>query len=289
MTQHILTILAVDSLARAAEFYDAAFGWPRRVDVPVYVEYALPDGRGLGVYQRDAFGRNTGVRPAAVPESAITSTELYFHCADLDPAIARMLRAGARVLSERAPRDWGDEAAYFADPEGNVIVLARPLAVPDVQVRELSGADREWLARETERLWGGAVVISRGRAHAPASLPGFVAYLDGERAGVATFRVDGPEAELVTIDAFEPRRGVGSALLGAVELAVAAAGGRRVWLVTTNDNLGAVRFYQRRGYALAALHPGAIADSRRLKPTIPATGTFGIPIRDELVLEKALG
>ena len=73
-----------------------------------------------------------------------------------------------------------------------------------------------------------------------------------------------------------------------VRAAAVAAGCRRLWLITTNDNLPALRFYQRRGFVLAALHRDAIAASRRLKPQIPLLGLDNIPIRDELELEMAL-
>lgn len=124
---HVLTILAVTDLERAAAFYEAAFGWRARVRVSVYVELELDDGRGLGLYEREGFARNTGEAPAPVPEGGISGTELYFRCDDLSDAIARLERAGARVLSARAQRDWGDEAAYFADPDGNVVVVACPI------------------------------------------------------------------------------------------------------------------------------------------------------------------
>jgi predicted enzyme related to lactoylglutathione lyase len=125
--RHILTILAVRDLAKAVRFYREAFGWPAAVEVPVYVEFELPEGLRFGVYQREAFGMNTGQVPAELPEGALSSTEIYFHCADLPEAIARIEAAGARLLSPLAPRGWGDEAAYYADPEGNVLVLARAL------------------------------------------------------------------------------------------------------------------------------------------------------------------
>lgn len=124
---HILTILAVADVERSAAFYARAFGWPRRVDEPVYVEFELPGERGLGLYRREGYARNVGRLPQAVEGDDITSAELYFRCADLDEAIARMEAAGGRALSPRAARLWGDEAAYFADPDGNVLVLARPL------------------------------------------------------------------------------------------------------------------------------------------------------------------
>ena len=67
-----------------------------------------------------------------------------------------------------------------------------------------------------------------------------------------------------------------------------AAGLRRVWLVTTNDNLDALRFYQRRGLRIAAVHPGAVDRSRAVKPTIPLVDAYGIPLRDELIMELRL-
>lgn len=123
---HVLTILAVADLERAVRFYCDGFGWLPRVETPVYVELGLPDGRGLGLYKRDGFARNTGQVPMAVPEGQTGGTEIYLHCDDLHTVIKHVEAAGARKLSELAPRDWGDEAAYYADPDGNVVVLARP-------------------------------------------------------------------------------------------------------------------------------------------------------------------
>lgn len=153
-------------------------------------------------------------------------------------------------------------------------------------MRALTEADRAWLRAEAPRLFGAQVVISRGVAHPVAELDGFLA--EGE--GLATYRCEGDECELVTIDAFTPLQGVGTRLLQAVEEAARARGCRRLWLITTNDNLEALRFYQRRGYRLSALYAGAVDDvSRLLKPQIPTLGNFGIPLRDELELEKQLG
>ena len=75
----------------------------------------------------------------------------------------------------------------------------------------------------------------------------------------------------------------------AIEALARDAGCTRLWLITTNDNVDALRFYQRRGFRLAKLHPGAVDDSRaRLKPGIPKLGDHGIPLRDELELELEL-
>ncbi len=140
------------------------------------------------------------------------------------------------------------------------------------------------MAARTEELWGGRVVISRGIAHSVSELPGFIARIADRRVGVATYRLAEGECELVTIDAVDRHIGVGTALLSAVE---AVAGERRLWLITTNDNVDAMRFYQRRGYVLSAMYPDAIEASRRLKPQIPRVGNYGIPIRDELAFVRA--
>ena len=122
-----LVILAVAELPRAVAFWRAAFELAPRVEVPVYVELELPGGMAIGLYERHGFGRNIGQTPSPPQPGAIQPTELYFRCDDLDAAIARLEHAGARCLSPRAPRDWGDEAAYYADPDGNVVVVARSL------------------------------------------------------------------------------------------------------------------------------------------------------------------
>jgi predicted enzyme related to lactoylglutathione lyase len=123
--RHILTILAVKDLPKAVKFYAQAFGWTQTVDVPVYAEFELPGGQRVGLYERESFGLNTGQDPFAIPKGALTGTELYFYSDDLERDIERMIEAGARQLSELKARDWGDEAAYFADADGNVIVIAK--------------------------------------------------------------------------------------------------------------------------------------------------------------------
>lgn len=125
--RHVLTILAVDDLERAERFYAGTFDWPVTVSAPVYRELSLPGGQRLGVYRREGFERNTGTTAQPRPRTGTTSTELYLHVGDLPATCARLHQSGARCLSPSAPRDWGDEAAYFADPDGNVVVVARPL------------------------------------------------------------------------------------------------------------------------------------------------------------------
>jgi len=123
---HRITILAVADVKKSLAFYRAAFGWPVAVDAPVYKELKLPGGGGIGLYQREGFAKNVGATPVQAPAGKVTGTELYLHVDDLAGAIKKLMAAGARPLSPLGPRPWGDQAAYFADPDHNIIVLARP-------------------------------------------------------------------------------------------------------------------------------------------------------------------
>jgi GNAT superfamily N-acetyltransferase len=156
-----------------------------------------------------------------------------------------------------------------------------------VIVRPFRDGDREWVRETLRELWG-ETVVSRGVVHDPTTLPGFVAEEGGGRVGLLTYRVDGADCEVVTIDAFPEGVGAGTALLDAAGRAARDAGCGRLWLITTNDNLRALRFYQRRGFRLVAVHPDALERSRELKPSIPEIGLDGIPLRDELELELRL-
>ncbi|MDI3318057.1 MAG: DinB family protein [Bacillota bacterium] len=166
---------------------------------------------------------------------------------------------------------------------------AEAAAGPRLRIADARGEpERAWLAKLWRERWGDTVMVTRGRVHRLDSLQALVAYLDGQPAGAATWHADDDECELVSLDATRQGRGVGSALLAAVEERARAAGCRRLWLVTSNDNLDALRFYQRRGYRITAVHAGAVDAARRQKPSIPELGDGGIPLHDEIELEKRL-
>jgi GNAT superfamily N-acetyltransferase len=131
-------------------------------------------------------------------------------------------------------------------------------------------------------------VARLGRLEEPLPHPHLVAtYADGTLAGVLTYVLAGGECEVLTLNAAHRHRGTGTALIAAVETLARDAGCARLWLITTNDNVDALRFYQRRGFRLAKLHAGAVDDARaRLKPGIPRFGDHGIPLRDEIELER---
>jgi ribosomal protein S18 acetylase RimI-like enzyme len=149
--------------------------------------------------------------------------------------------------------------------------------------------DRPWISGLMAERWGADTVVVHGTVYRPAELSAFVAERLGERVGLITYRVVGQDCEIVTLDSLNAGLGIGTGLIEALKGAAQQAGCTRLWLVTTNDNLEALRFYQKRGFRLCALRAGAVDQARELKPQIPWVGACGIPIRDEIELELELG
>lgn len=155
-------------------------------------------------------------------------------------------------------------------------------------LRDARASDHEQIAQFLIDSWGSSLVVSRGRVHDAGALGAKVAIHDGTLIGLATFHIERDECELVTLDSTKQRSGIGTDLLNAVVQEARRRGARRLWLITSNDNLDAVRFYQRRGLRLVAIHQYAIDQARHLKPSIPLIGEFAIEIHDELELELRL-
>jgi ribosomal protein S18 acetylase RimI-like enzyme len=158
-----------------------------------------------------------------------------------------------------------------------------------MKVHELGAADVAWARYFLVATAGSARMVSRGRLHQCERLPGFYAEDGGRRVAILTYRIDRDEMEVVTLYAAERGRGHGTALLAAARDRARAEGCRRLWLITTNDNVPAQRFYRSRGMRQVAVHEGAVDRARReLKPEIPRLGLDGVPIRDEVELEIVL-
>jgi GNAT superfamily N-acetyltransferase len=156
------------------------------------------------------------------------------------------------------------------------------------RIRAAEAGDAEAVAEMLRGSWGSTIVVSRARTHDAAGLPAFLAANGDDILGLATFDVEGEHCELVSLDARQKWSGIGSALLARVIEEARGRGCARLWLITTNDNLDAIRFYQRRGLRLVAVHRGAVDEARTLKPSIPEVGEYGIPLHDELEFELPL-
>lgn len=158
----------------------------------------------------------------------------------------------------------------------------------DITIRAIREQDSEWLARFASERWGASTVISHGVTYELSKLPGFIAQDGGECVGVVTYHIEKQTCEMVSIDSLRLNQGIGTLLLDAVKNRARLAGCTRLWLITTNDNLNALRFYQKRNFVLVTIHRDAVREARKRKPQIPLVGENGIPLRDEIELEMLL-
>ncbi|WP_433362043.1 GNAT family N-acetyltransferase [Actinoplanes sp. CA-142083] len=158
----------------------------------------------------------------------------------------------------------------------------------ELVVRHAGVEDRGLVTDLLLRSWGSTVVVAHGVRYDAADLPALVARRVDRVAGLLTYAIGIDGLEVVTLDAVERHAGVGTALLDAAAEMASGKGLARVWLITTNDNVDALRFYQRRGMRIVGINPGSIDEARILKPSIPVIGDYGIEIHDEIILERRL-
>jgi GNAT superfamily N-acetyltransferase len=148
--------------------------------------------------------------------------------------------------------------------------------------------DQAGIRKLWEDHWG-LPVISIDRTYQPEDVTGLV-WRDewGEVQGLITWHIEGEEAEIVSVDAFQQGRHIGGRLLNAAEAELRSRGARKVTIVTTNDNLRAIAFYVRHGYRMVRIVLDDMDRVRALKPGVPKVGQNGIPLRDMIALEKEL-
>ena len=291
-----------------AELARYASGWGRPGDVGlVAVDDASGEPLGAGWYRTfTAEEPGYGFVDEATPEIAIACTAAargrglghqliagllaLAHADGLD-----RLSLSVRVTNAPAVRVYEDEGFVGVQLEEDglhltMVAPTRPEPAPGeaVAVRAVApgGLDRSALPPS---VWG-SVVARLGELLDLDGLPAFVAEVGGRPAGLLTWRHDPErrEVEVVGIEAWIRERGVGAVLLRAVRSEARARGAERLWLITNNDNLDALRFYQRRGWELVAVHVGGADRSREAKPSIPVVGDHGIPVHHEVELEHRL-
>lgn len=157
------------------------------------------------------------------------------------------------------------------------------LIIRRIQPEDLSRLRKFWMER-----WGDDFVVAHGVVYHPDLLDGFLAMDGNVVIGLITLAHSDHGCEIVSLDSLREDKGIGSALIKEVIKAAREQGCQRLFLITTNDNLRALGFYQKRGFQLVAVHRGAVDESRKIKPNIPLVGENGIPLRDEIELEMAL-
>lgn len=154
-----------------------------------------------------------------------------------------------------------------------------------ISIRSLSFDDVPRLRQFLIEHWGGEEMLTRGHVYRPEQLEGLVVEDGEEWVGLLTFFVKDGECEVTSLDSLREGQGIGSKLPEKVIEEARRRGCKRLYLITTNDNLNALGFYQKRGFQIAAIYRGAVNESRKIKPGIPLVGFNNIPLQDEVELE----
>jgi Acetyltransferase (GNAT) family. len=140
-----------------------------------------------------------------------------------------------------------------------------------------------------QKHWGSTEMVISSGVYDCSELDGLaVTNAEGEIIGLITFVIREGECEIISLDSLEEGKGIGTTLIREVEKKAIETHCRLMKLMTTNDNLPALRFYQKRGFVLSRVIPNAVEEARKRKPEIPFIGHEGIPIRDEIELIKVL-
>lgn len=156
------------------------------------------------------------------------------------------------------------------------------------EIRPVNKTDEQWVDILLQDWWAGSNIITRGKIHPVNEYPGFVAMDEGLRAGLITYHIDALECEITSSNSLSEGKGIGTALVKAVKETAKKAGCNKVFLITTNDNTGALHFWQKRGFRIVAVRLNAIEETRKSKPGIPLVSDEGIPVRDEIELDMVL-
>ncbi len=136
--------------------------------------------------------------------------------------------------------------------------------------------------------WGSSEMVISSGIYQCENLNGFIYEEDQQIIGLVTYVMKIDEIEIISLDSIHEGKGIGTALIEKVENLAKQKQIKIITLVTTNDNLNALRFYQKRGYRITSIIPNAVNEARKIKPSIPLTGNYGIPLNDELELNKII-
>jgi len=150
--------------------------------------------------------------------------------------------------------------------------------------RKLNNDDKTWVNDFVKRQWGSEQIIVHNKIYLPSKLEGFVAEDNNVNVGLITFEIQNQCCEIVSLNSIVEHKGIGRELVKLVTQTAKAQDCRTVWLITTNDNIRAIDFYQKMGFQLIKVYPNAVDNSRKIKPEIRLIAENGIPIRDELEL-----
>lgn len=158
----------------------------------------------------------------------------------------------------------------------------------NITIRLTTPDDTQLVSQLMTQHWGGEPLVIRAKKYYPSKLDGIIVEENNEIIGFLFFECQKTSCEIVVFEVFEKFHGIGTKVLDKLKFIAKEKGCHRIYLMTNNDNLDALRFYQRRGFCICGIHLDSVKASRKIKPGIPMVGEYGIPLRDEIDLELIL-
>jgi ribosomal protein S18 acetylase RimI-like enzyme len=150
----------------------------------------------------------------------------------------------------------------------------------------ISQLNRKQVNQFLREHWFSTQMVIRGAIVDMTKVDGIIAYDESQNIiGLLTYQISGTACEITSLDSLRENCGIGSTLVKKLIEMAEKHGCEKVVLITTNDNINAIRFYQKRGFDMAKLYRNALEVSRKLKPEIPLIGDDGIPLRHEIEFE----
>jgi GNAT superfamily N-acetyltransferase len=158
----------------------------------------------------------------------------------------------------------------------------------EIEIVEKKESDKDWIQNTIRSEWYSEMVVIKGKKVRPSEFDALIALKNSGKVGLLTYRITGTQCEILTLNSFIKREGIGSRLIRCLEEKLVLKDCNWLEVTTTNDNIEALAFYQKLGFKIAGIQVNAMEHAREKKPSIPKTGLHGIPIRDEIVLTKNL-
>jgi N-acetylglutamate synthase-like GNAT family acetyltransferase len=152
-------------------------------------------------------------------------------------------------------------------------------------IKKTNNEDKDVL--EIIRGWGSDIIVSRGKVYRSEDLEGILVYEDNKIIGLGLYYIKNSECEIVLLETFIEKKGIGTQIIEEIKEVAKTNNCKRIFVITTNNNIGALKFYQKRGFNFSNIYINAMEESRKIKPEIPKE-YGGIEIRDEIEFEMKL-
>ena len=157
-----------------------------------------------------------------------------------------------------------------------------------MRFEQITAKNRNIVNNFIAQQWFTTKMIIRGKEIDMTAVEGIFALEDEKIIGLITYIIYEDILEITSLDSLCENKGIGTDLLINVINIAKKNNCKKIVLITTNDNIEAIRFYQKRGFDMICLYRNALDISRKLKPEIPLIGENNIPLKHEIEFEMLL-